>query len=159
MALTQEQVERAARLLKQGLSYAQIATELGVTRNVVLGKMHRAKLAHLTQRPQPQRAKNSGAFVPQSRRKAVAIGGAQSFVALEEPLEELPSDAVEPESAIETPVERKGLPLSELKAHSCRYPHGDPQEDSFGFCGARAVHGSYCGAHAQLCYEPSRGRR
>jgi GcrA cell cycle regulator len=50
--------------------------------------------------------------------------------------------------------------LLELKAHSCRWPVGDPCAPEFFFCGGPAVEGlPYCGHHAYLAYEALRDRR
>lgn len=61
------------------------------------------------------------------------------------------------------PFERKNRPIPKeslnigfwkLKAHSCRYVVNDGQPEQFIFCGATKERGSYCAAHAEICYMP-----
>jgi GcrA cell cycle regulator len=38
-------------------------------------------------------------------------------------------------------------------ARTCQYPHGDPKDPGFRFCGKRAKTGkSYCEEHCAVCY-------
>ena len=47
----------------------------------------------------------------------------------------------------------KGIPLTELKTNSCRWPLGDPTDPDFSFCGKEAVPGKpYCAAHCVEAY-------
>lgn len=40
-----------------------------------------------------------------------------------------------------------------FSVHTCQWPHGDPKEDGFHFCGARAEPGRpYCGKHCKVAY-------
>jgi GcrA cell cycle regulator len=44
----------------------------------------------------------------------------------------------------------------ELTADACRWPHGDPADEDFAFCGARTLpRRSYCADHATLAYRAS----
>lgn len=40
-------------------------------------------------------------------------------------------------------------------AGSCLYPHGHPGNQNFHFCGAKAIHGSWCQDHYDLCFIPN----
>lgn len=47
-----------------------------------------------------------------------------------------------------------GVSLHDLKDRMCRWPHGDPQESDFHFCGAPSVPGMpYCEEHAKIAYQ------
>ena len=69
MSWTDERVELLKKLWTEGLSASQIAAELGggVTRNAVIGKVHRLNLAG--------RAKPAGNSVPRVRRQRAAAPG------------------------------------------------------------------------------------
>src|SRR5438093_13246123 len=65
MSWTDERVEKLKKLWADGLSASQIAGELGgVTRNAVIGKVHRLNLSG--------RAKPAGSAVPRAHRPRVA---------------------------------------------------------------------------------------
>jgi GcrA cell cycle regulator len=41
-----------------------------------------------------------------------------------------------------------------LGAHMCKWPIGDPRDESFSFCGQLAEDGPYCLRHRQVAYRP-----
>jgi GcrA cell cycle regulator len=48
-----------------------------------------------------------------------------------------------------------GLTVAQLKASSCRWPHGDPRDlGTFRYCGKTTDSGPFCIHHAQLAYLP-----
>lgn len=51
------------------------------------------------------------------------------------------------------------LTLAELRADSCRWPHGDPKDVDFRYCGQRQVAWPYCLAHCRAAYESPEQRR
>ena len=52
-----------------------------------------------------------------------------------------------------TQIKQKGIALTELKANSCRWPLGDPNDPDFSFCGKEAVPGKpYCATHCLEAY-------
>ena len=62
---TPERIEQLRNGVSSGLSCSQIAAEIGVTRNAVIGKIHRLGLS-------PGRPGGAGAFLP-STRPAAAV--------------------------------------------------------------------------------------
>ncbi len=136
MSWTDERVELLTKLWTEGKTAAEIAKELGgVTRNAVIGKAHRLKLSNrvspIQQNKKPAPAKTQ--MVPPPERKIQKA-----------PLQD----------------NRKGLPLMSLKAHQCRWPLGDPQEESFGFCGDNSLVGlPYCSEHAKVAYQAATRNR
>ena len=65
MSWTDERVEQLKKLWAEGLSASQIAAQLGgVSRNAVIGKVHRLHL--------PGRAKSGGSRSPRAKRPTVA---------------------------------------------------------------------------------------
>ncbi len=49
--------------------------------------------------------------------------------------------------------------LADLEANDCRWPIGDPKDAAFHFCGEpKLAERSYCEAHWQMAFQPSRSR-
>ncbi|TPL40660.1 GcrA family cell cycle regulator [Mesorhizobium sp. B2-4-6] len=68
-------------------------------------------------------------------------------------------EARKPTEAIGAP-EPRNLKLLELTDKTCRWPHGDPLAEGFGFCGNDSAEtGPYCRYHARLAFEPASQRR
>lgn len=165
MAWTDERVEILTKLWAEGLSASQIANRLGgVTRNAVIGKVHRLGLSG--------RTTTSRAKAPRQRRrtssKSASRGGGATLrthgnVALKA--------YYDPEANIEVqmvpaPIEELFIPVSErasiltLKETMCRWPIGDPSEDDFHFCGRSSDQGvPYCDFHSRIAYQPAQSRR
>ncbi|MDG2528190.1 GcrA family cell cycle regulator [Caulobacter endophyticus] len=151
-------VARLKALLAQGLSARQIAQALGaVSRNAVIGKIHRLGLAGGGSPSAPGRRARLSAR-PRLRRKAPSppppppCGGAPAAAALARPRAAL--------------VDAVGLAadLAALPRQACRWPIGDPREGAFSWCGrpvARTPTGraSYCEGHRARAYRarPIRG--
>lgn len=139
--------ERTALLRKlwaEGLSASQIATQLGgVTRNAVIGKIHRLGLAGRAtpSRPakRPVRARSSIRFVPSSVLKPIKV---QPPTPTAEDLHNTP-----PEGALTIETVRDG---------QCKYMAGEGPDALV--CGRRTPLGSWCSLHVKLVYQPSRKR-
>lgn len=57
------------------------------------------------------------------------------------------------EAIKEKPKKIGHVTLMDLKLSSCRWPIGDPKEDSFHFCGAQTTTGKpYCPEHCKVAY-------
>ncbi len=166
-AWTEERVELLKKLWSDGLSASQIAGELGnVTRNAVIGKVHRLGLSG--------RAKNpAGSSAPRPARKAPVrtpshpMSGSPGMTRGANALapQFAPDAEVEPKAA-PAPAEEVVVPFSErvsimdLREYMCRWPMGDPTTAEFRFCGARSATGlPYCGYHARIAYQPAADRR
>jgi GcrA cell cycle regulator len=133
-----DRVTTLTLLWRDGLSASQIAKALGgVTRNAVIGKIHRLGLSG---RPAPSRPARVRAVRP-ARLPAAAnphrLKIAPVFLA-----------------APATP-EGPGVigSLTALGAHTCRWPIGDPKAEDFSFCG-RLAKGPYCPAHKTQAVRP-----
>ena len=165
MHWTDERVELLKKLWSDGLSASAIATELGgVTRNAVIGKVHRLGLSGRAKAPAPQtqrRAKPTR--VPSHPMRTTAL--VRGNTALASDL--APALAPEPQAEAEhRPVEDVVIPLSErvtimeLREQMCRWPLGDPGREDFRFCGGRSTPGvPYCSHHAAIAYQPVLDRR
>jgi len=142
MGWTDERVELLKKLWLDGLSASQIAKQLGgVTRNAVIGKVHRLGLSGRATPSQPQRTTFKA---PRAPRPAVAAQPRR----LNEP--SLPSAPV----AVYYPEEPGSATVLTLGAHMCKWPIGDPSTDGFTFCGRRSNDGPYCVEHARVAYQP-----
>ncbi len=138
-AWTDQRVERLITLWSEGLSAAEIAERLGgVTRNAVLGKLHRLK--RLGRRPRMSGPKPAARLRHRS-------------AAARRPPQAAPRPAAKPDPAV------GGLApsLEKLRPHACHWPIGDPRAADFAFCGRPAGVGSYCCAHRRVAYRPRGG--
>ncbi|WP_210496833.1 GcrA family cell cycle regulator [Microvirga antarctica] len=160
---TDERVELLRKLWTDGLSASQIATELGnVTRNAVIGKVHRLGLsgrekdkAAAAQRPRKAARAPSApvAIPPQNRSNVVLAPVPRPAVVHEAPV--LPVE----DDEIGVPVSER-VTIMELRESMCRWPMGDPTKAEFRFCGARSIGGlPYCDHHARIAYQPVADRK
>lgn len=168
MAWNDERVELLKKLWSEGLSASQIAGRLGgVTRNAVIGKVHRLGLSG--------RATTSRMKSHRPRARVVAAAqAAQQAANQRRPQKARPATGSSPLRALYQPeaepfvpsVEELVIPLKERKTIqtltecSCRWPIGDPQLADFHFCGKDKVPGlPYCEFHARRAFQPPQPRR
>lgn len=161
MSWTDERVEQLKKLWAEGLSASQIAGRLGgVTRNAVIGKVHRLGLSGraTTSRMKSHRARPRTAGTAAKRPLKPRFGTIGN--PLVRALYQQDAVAYVPVAEeIEIPVaERKTLQM--LTESSCRWPIGDPQSPDFHFCNRNKVPGlPYCEAHARRAFQPPQPRR
>ncbi len=149
MAWTDERVELLKTLWAEGLSAAQIANKMGgVTRNAVIGKVHRLGLSGRATPAKPQRG--CGAAQPRQEEAPVAKPARQEYKTM------IP----EPESISAVVLDSGDLTtVSTIKNNMCKWPIGDPAKDDFHFCGQPSATGkSYCTHHARLAFQPPQRR-
>jgi GcrA cell cycle regulator len=154
MSWTDERVELLKKLWSDGLSASQIAGELGgITRNAVIGKVHRLGLSGRAKSPssaspRPRKARSGGHMLRVSRPQM------RGNTALAYEYE------VEPEpELLEIPVEQRRN-LLELNEKTCRWPIGDPGSPEFFFCGGETANElPYCTYHSRVAYQPANERR
>ncbi|MBI4723670.1 MAG: GcrA cell cycle regulator [Rhodomicrobium sp.] len=163
MSWTDERVELLKKLWADGLSASQIATKLGeVTRNAVIGKVHRLGLAGraTTSRIRTARPRSNIALFP--ARSAQMQYRTFGNTALKEAPQERRAAAVIPLRALPDldPAPEGLITLIDLKETMCHWPIGDPMEEGFHFCGRRKGFGSpYCEHHSAIAYNPTARRR
>jgi GcrA cell cycle regulator len=136
---TTERIALLKEGMDAGLSCAQIAREIGVSRNAVIGKANRLGLSR-------SRSASAGEA---ERRLARRNGHVRTTRQV------LRSLWAEPQVGLaEVPSENASRrSLFELAQWHCRWPLGDPASDDFGFCGKTPVNGlPYCAAHARMAY-------
>jgi GcrA cell cycle regulator len=159
MAWNDERVELLKKLWSDGLSASQIAGRLGgVTRNAVIGKVHRLGLSG---RATTSRMKSHR---PRVRTQATKRLAKPRFANVGNPaLRNLYLGDTEP---YVPPAEELVIPLNERKyiqtltESCCRWPIGDPQQTDFHFCGKKKIPGlPYCEVHARRAFQPPQARR
>jgi len=143
---TTERVELLKLRFAEGLSCREIAADIGVSRNAVIGKISRLNLTRDTGRTKTLRHKDAAPRPKASTRLR------QLFIRV------VPS---EPEPLIGAEPIHNGhtCSLFELNRETCRWPISTPGADDFCFCGNPPVEGlPYCAGHSRLAYRISAQR-
>ncbi|RPD37510.1 hypothetical protein C0030_001740 [Candidatus Liberibacter solanacearum] len=173
MVWTDERIDKLKQFWSDGLSASQIATQLGgVTRNAVIGKVHRLFLSSRVKINENRKSEaevgrkdsNSGnasakirqssvACIPESMSKGrVSVAASKRKSKPLEKGDEIPSGIVLPIS--------RCLRLMELTENTCKWPLGNPLGKDFSFCGSDAHNDSpYCDYHKNLAYQRVHDRR
>ncbi|WP_172296369.1 GcrA family cell cycle regulator [Pseudoruegeria sp. HB172150] len=183
MSWTDERVELLKKMWSEGQSASQIAKELGgVTRNAVIGKVHRLGLSNRAggpapagkpaeaekPSPKPEAAtpapKPEPAPEPTPAPAAAAPVARKQIIPAGQPLPPQPSaNEISPEalaSVREVEKKAKRISLMELTERTCKWPIGDPATDDFWFCGLAVQPGKpYCEAHVGVAFQPMSSRR
>lgn len=176
MAWTDERVARLSKLWADGLSASQIAADLGgVTRNAVIGKVHRLGLSGRV-KPAAKTGAASASSTARKARPASGGGGArvrtsvqatatQTVGATALKVEVLEEEVVEtvvdprPTEDVVVPISRK-LTLMDLTESTCKWPTGDPTLPGFSFCGHKTQEEKpYCEFHSKIAFQPPSERR
>ena len=145
MSWTDDRVTVLKKLWLEGLSASQIAKQLGgVTRNAVIGKVHRLGLSGRAAPSQPQRAVLRTPRPPRPV-SAPVVRRAEPLIR-HEPMR------------FRAPEEPGSATVLTLGAHMCKWPIGDPSSNEFTFCGQR-TEGTYCSQHSQVAYQPQQNRK
>jgi GcrA cell cycle regulator len=172
MSWTDERVETLKRMWGEGQSASQIAKELGgVTRNAVIGKVHRLGLSNraggteeeveapqvaAAAPPKPEAVRPEPA-APRAEPPRPAPAQAapvsnvtplpirKAIIPAGQPLPPQPSlNEISPEalaSVREVEKRARKLTLMELTERTCKWPIGDPATDDFWFCGLPSLPG------------------
>ena len=164
MSWTDERVELLRQLWLDGRSASQISAQLGhgVTRNAVIGKVHRLGLAGRAKAPSATAAPPRAASAPrmtsrsQSSPSRPAVRGATALALAAEPM--LDTRPVFQEDDVVVPMSLR-VTIVDLKEAMCRWPLGDPTSSEFRYCGSPSTSGPYCVHHGKLAYQPVQDRR
>lgn len=130
-----------------GGSPSDMAREVGVSRNVIIGKIHRLQAkGELSYRADSGKPQMTRAKLPPSPRppKPVTIRSAVKAAKAGEPVFD---------AAI-------GKTLEDLTKADCKWPVGDPLTSEFRYCGRARFEGSpYCEGHTKMSYQPRSPRK
>jgi GcrA cell cycle regulator len=182
MSWTDERVEALRAMWSEGKSASQIAKELGgVTRNAVIGKVHRLGLSNrvggvggedenggfdpVVEGPEPERAPEAPAPQPAAPRpagKEAVVPARPKPAGQVMPPQPAPSEISAEALANLAEVAKKArrLSLMQLTERTCKWPVGDPATDDFWFCGLPTVPGKpYCDTHVAVAFQPMSARR
>jgi len=159
MSWTDERVELLKKLWSDGLSASQIAAQMGgVTRNAVIGKVHRLSLSGRARPassvPRPRRMRSPSMH----RTTRTFINGNTVMKTHAQPApRRLPAPV--PIEDIVVPISLN-ISLLSLTDAMCKWPIGDPAGEQFHFCGHKNWNSlPYCEYHSRLAYQPADRRR
>ncbi|MGI9392317.1 MAG: GcrA family cell cycle regulator [Parvibaculales bacterium] len=151
MAWTEDRVAQLKRLWMEGLSASQIATEMGggISRNAVIGKVHRLGLSGRSNRNTVSTPKIKTAAVKPEKKEKRAYRRKAGFS------ENSRSDDIGfglTEEKQEEPSPQN-VTLLHLKSRQCRWPI-EGEDGSLYFCGKAAKDKlPYCEKHAEIAYQ------
>ena len=160
MAWNDERVDLLKKLWADGLSASQIAGRLGgVTRNAVIGKVHRLGLSGraTTSRMKSHRPRARAQTAKRLMKPRFAnIGNSGAAPALSGRHRALHAAG----RGARDPACNERKYIQTLTEVCCRWPIGDPQHADFHFCGKKKVTGlPYCELHARRAFQPPQPRR
>jgi len=158
MNWTDDRVEQLKKLWESGLSASQIAAELGnITRNAVIGKVHRLGLSGRAKSPSSAAPRQRKVRAPQHMMR-ISRPMSRGNTALAHAYEvEVEADPIAFDNVV--PMNQRRT-LLELTEETCHWPVGDPGSTEFFFCGGKALGGlPYCAHHSRIAYQPAGDRR
>jgi GcrA cell cycle regulator len=190
MSWTDDRVELLSRLWLEGKSASMIATALGggLTRNAVIGKVHRLGLAGRVkangaqavtpdgeeeqgdvgvdilvevagQRRAIPRTGVAGAESPTSAISSARIVQGNTALALAEAPAEVANKLARAPEDVVVPMSLR-VTIVDLRETMCKWPLGDPSSSEFRYCGSPVTSGTpYCGHHGKIAYQPAQDRR
>jgi GcrA cell cycle regulator len=144
---TEERIEKLKQLYGEGLSFDQIATELGdgLTRNAAIGKVHRLGL--------PLRGRWLGGRAGKQERKP-REPRAKPRKAPPAPSWAVPTVPAAAPPKLEPVAPSVGLLLEELRPSHCRFAlGGEAARAPYRFCARRVEPGlSWCAEHCRVVF-------
>ena len=190
MSWSDERVEILKRMWLDGRSASEIAKELGgITRNAVIGKVHRLGLSNretgyeksqdtgLKKQTRGKRGRppKNPMINKQANRdklnwsKELSNESIKKIDTSDENLKKTKKDNLEIVSDLSDETRKsllniekrsKKIGLMELTERTCKWPIGDPATEEFWFCGHDAEAGKpYCKTHISIAFQPVTQRR
>ena len=143
---TNERIELLKSHFSAGLSCREIANEIGVSRNAVIGKLSRLDLTR-EKKPEVRRASTKTSRPRSVPRLQYRI------------LRKLFAEVAPVDDGVAIHSEQH-CSLLELSEERCRWPINSPGEEDFCFCGDRPLEGlPYCPGHSRLAYQAGSRQR
>jgi GcrA cell cycle regulator len=146
---TDERLELLKNGFAAGLTCRQIAYDIGVSRNAVIGKLSRLNLTR----------EKTGDARPATRKDTAKGTRPRPVPRLQYRM--LQAVYGEAQPAADEPIDDgHTCSLLELSEQRCRWPISTPGADDFCFCGNPPVEGlPYCAGHTRLAYRPGSRQR
>ena len=134
--------DKLAKLVKKGLSANQIAAELGMTKGMVIGKIHRSPSLQLA-------GNNYRSPTKSTKTKREKLKSNNSLLPMFPP----PMPHIVAPTVVFT-----GNPVkfAQTNKFMCKYVVSGDKTEDFLFCGDRVYHRSFCKHHFDICYTASR---
>jgi GcrA cell cycle regulator len=147
---TTERLERLKSGFEAGLTCREIAVDIGVSRNAVIGKLSRLNLTR----------EQSGDARQPARKNAAAGSRREPRPRQQYRLLQTLYTVPQPAIADEPIPNAHSCSLLELSEARCRWPINTPGAEDFCFCGNTPVEGlPYCAGHSRLAYRPGSRQR
>lgn len=166
MSWTEERVDLLRKRWLEGHSASKIAAELagGVTRNAVIGKVHRLGMSGRIKPPVSAVPRRSGKPAAEASRQPLrSTPAAPVHGNLALALQDRPIAAPQPYRSVGDNVVAmtENVTIMDLRESMCRWPVGDPSSAEFRYCGGKAPigEGPYCTLHSRMAYQPAQDRR
>lgn len=157
-----ERIAQLKSLNDQGMSATQIAVIMGgISRNAVIGKIHRLKLKRV-ERTRAQRKADARRGIETLRKRRAEEAPKPAKPRAVKPGGPPPKPWHMPASAAEVAeiIPSNLKTLLDLEENDCRWPYGHVGTPGFGFCGKRKQPGiSYCTSHARIATDQTRHAR
>jgi len=152
---TTERIRQLKQHFQAGLTCREIAAEIGVSRNAVIGKISRLALARENGGEMRRVLHSSSASNGGSRPSAAARPVPKLRRRILRAIQNAPqSTVIEDETGTE-----HSCTLFELDKERCRWPISTPGAADFCFCGSKPVEGlPYCAGHSRMAYRVASSR-
>jgi len=160
MAWTEDRVEVLKKLWAEGHSASQIAKELGgVTRNAVIGKVHRLGLSGRATPSRPvKRPPRLARPKPRVQPDGSVVTPKPQRVVAEPDLKQNEKVAMLAALPPQPLADGEAATILTLRDSMCKWPIGDPADPQFAFCGRKSTCGPYCAEHAKVAFQPAKKR-
>jgi GcrA cell cycle regulator len=147
---TTERLDRLKSGFEAGLTCREIAVDIGVSRNAVIGKLSRLNLTR----------EQSGEARQPARKDAAKGSRRESRPRLQYRLLQALYAEPQPATDDEPIPDAHCCSLLELSKERCRWPISTPGAEDFCFCGNTPAEGlPYCPGHSRLAYRPGSRQR
>lgn len=164
-----KKVEKMKSLLASGLSTSEIGKKLGVSKNAVIGKIHRLGLDKLGAKAKEIKKSNTKPNKKESNLFSFAISKQKETIKDDKNIkqekdtkeyiktEQNTTNSIEQKIEIDavSPSKHKGkkYKLQDLKIDMCRWAYGEPNSPNFFFCGEKTYKNKpYCEKHCSIAY-------
>ena len=137
--------DKLAKLVKKGLSAKDIAAELGLTKGMVIGKIHRS--------PSLQLAGNNGRPLikpkkPPNPPKVKREKSVDNIFPFTPPMPHIAAPAIV--------FTGKPVKFAETNRFMCKFAISGDTAENYMFCGNRVYKRSFCKHHFDICYLTAR---